>query len=304
MTHQAILPPERATIVGVLNVTPDSFSDGGRWVGATGASDAAAARERVEPVEPVERVDVGAVVDEAARLVEAGAHWLDVGGESTRPGAETVDPDRECARVVPVIEALAGRFDAVISIDTRKSAVAEPALAAGARVVNDVSGGRHDPALAAVAARAGAGLVLGHIRGTPADMQRAPHYDDVLPEVADELSAAVEQARAAGVARERLAIDPGIGFGKRLEDNLALLAHLDWLRNRMSLPVMVGVSRKSFLGTLTGDPVEARDLASHCAEAVAIFAGADAVRVHDVDGARRAAAVGAALRGARRKELR
>jgi dihydropteroate synthase len=285
VSRDAILPPERVTIVGVLNVTPDSFSDGGRFVRRSGENVAI----------PV-AIDVGSVVDAARALLEAGAHWLDVGGESTRPGADSVDAEHECERVVPVLEALAKRFDVPLSIDTRKAPVARAALAAGARVVNDVTGLRHDPELAHAAAEAEAGLVLGHIRGTPATMQRAPRYRDVLAEVGQELAASVAQARAAGVAPERIAVDPGIGFGKRLEDNLALIANVGHLRARLGHPVLVGLSRKSFLGTLTGDPVEARDLASHCAEAVAVFAGADAIRVHDAAGAQRAAAVGRALR--------
>ncbi|MGH0036472.1 MAG: dihydropteroate synthase [Myxococcota bacterium] len=282
MSHDAILPPERVTIVGVINLTPDSFSDGGRFARGAGP------------------VDVGAVVDEARALLDAGAHWLDLGGESTRPGAPEVDAAQECERVVPALEALAKRFPATLSVDTRKAKVARAALAAGARVVNDVTGLAHDPALAEVVAEHGAGLVVGHIRGTPETMQRAPGYDDVLGEVARELRASVSSAEAAGVARERIAVDPGIGFGKRLEDNLALVARAGWLRRRLGRPLLIGLSRKSFLGTLTGDPVEDRDLASHCAASVAVFAGADAVRVHDVDGARRAVAVGRALRAAAR----
>jgi dihydropteroate synthase len=226
-----------------------------------------------------------------------------VGGESTRPGAVTVPVEEEIARTAPAIQALARRLQVPISIDTRKAAVAREALAVGAAVVNDVTGLRHDPELAEAAAEAGAGLILGHIRGTPETMQRAPYYDDVLREVAAELESALALARRAGVARRRLAIDPGIGFGKRLEDNLQLLAHLDWLRDRLGLPLLVGPSRKSFLGSITGDPVEEREQASTAACALAAFGGADAVRVHDAAGARRAVAVGRALRDARRKEL-
>jgi dihydropteroate synthase len=165
--------------------------------------------------------------------------------------------------------------------------------------VNDVSGLRFDPALADVVARTGAELLLGHSRGTPATMQRSPRYDDVLREVGEELAESVSWAEAAGLPRERLSVDPGIGFGKRLEDNLALLARPDRLRGQLGLPVVVGPSRKSFLGTLTGDPPAERDLASHAACAVAIFAGCDGIRVHDAAGAARAAAVAWALREAR-----
>ena len=285
MKPAAIFPRSRVTIVAVLNATPDSFSDGGRFVRG-GAP-----------------VAVAAAGDAARAMLEAGAHVIDVGGESTRPGARPVSAAQEIARTAPIVEALAKRFDVPISIDTRRADVAEAALAAGACAVNDVSGLRADPDLAVVAARAGAFCILGHLRGEPRTMQDAPAFEDALREVADELGASVAAATAAGIARECLAVDPGIGFGKRLADNLALLANVGWLRQRLALPVLVGASRKSFLGALTGDPVEDRDGASHAACAVAVFAGADGVRVHDVPGARRAVQVAAALRAARREEL-
>lgn len=278
-----IFPPTRVTIVGVLNTTPDSFSDGGRLLNEGGS------------------LDVARTVDSAAQQVRDGAHVLDVGGESTRPGALAVGEQLEIDRTAPAIEALAKRFGVPISIDTRKSRVAEAALEAGATVVNDVSGLAFDPDLARVAARGGASLVVGHARGTPETMQRAPHYEDVIAEVVDELAASVARAREAGIPDERLAVDPGIGFGKRVADNLALLARPAELRAALGLPVLVGPSRKRFLGELTGDPVEARDRATAAACAVAVFAGADAVRVHDVAGAARAVAVAAALRAARRE---
>jgi dihydropteroate synthase len=277
---RTIFPRGRVTIVGVLNLTPDSFSDGGRFLGSGGA------------------LDLGALLRAAEEMVAAGAHVLDVGGESTRPGAGAVSEAEEIARVAPALEALAKRLDVALSVDTRKARVAEAALDAGASWVNDVSGLRHDPALAGVAARRGAGLILGHLRGAPATMQRDVHFGDVVAEVAEELRASAECARTAGVPDERLAADPGIGFGKRLPHNLALLAGVGRLRELVGLPVLVGPSRKSFLGELTGDPPGERDVASHAACAVAIFQGADAVRVHDVPGARRAAAVAWALREA------
>jgi dihydropteroate synthase len=276
-------PHGRVTLVGVLNVTPDSFSDGGRWLDSTGA------------------VDVAACVAAGLALVADGAHVLDVGGESTRPGAHAVPDDVEIARTRPVLEALAKATSVPLSIDTRKAHVAEAALAAGATIVNDVSGLGYEPALADVVARAGAYLVLGHARGTPDRMQADVHYEDCLAEVCTELAASVARARAAGVPLERLVVDPGLGFGKHLAHNLDLIANLDGLRARLALPLMVGPSRKSFLGRLTGDPVDARDEATLAACAVAVFAGADALRVHDVTGAKRAAAVGAALRAARRE---
>jgi len=285
LTASTIFPRERVTVVGVLNTTPDSFSDGGRLVGDRGA------------------VDVDAAVAAAAQMVEAGAQMLDVGGESTRPGAQEIPLAIEIDRTAPVVEALAKRFPVEISIDTRKAAVAEAAIGAGARIVNDVSGLSFDAALADIAAAAGASLIVGHLRGTPETMQQNPHFDDVLGEVAAELGVSLAVARAAGIPDERLAVDPGIGFGKRLEDNLALLANAGELGARLGLPVLVGPSRKAFLGTLTGDPVECRDAATAAACAVAIFAGADAVRVHDVAGAVRAAAVAGALRDARREAI-
>lgn len=275
-----IFPRDRVTVVGVLNATPDSFSDGGRFVVG-------------------DRIDVDAVVQEALRMQRAGAHVLDVGGESTRPGASEVPADLEIERVVAILEALSKSCEVPLSIDTRKGAVARAALAAGASVVNDVSGGRFDPALLAIVAEQRAWLVLGHLRGTPATMQDAPHFHDVLGEVGDELAASVASAEAAGVAPGQIVVDPGIGFGKRPKDNLVLLANAGWLGERLGKPVLVGPSRKAFLGQLTGDRVDERDVATAAACAVAVFAGANAIRVHDVGAGVRAARVAAALREAR-----
>jgi len=272
---------DRVTIIGVVNVTPDSFSDGGRFVGAA------------------EEVDLMACVDVAAALVAAGAHVLDVGGESTRPGAAEISIEAEIARTAHVVEALAKRFEVPVSIDTRKGAVAEAALACGASLVNDVAGLRFDPELAGVAARAEAQVLIGHARGTPDVMQRDPQYADVIREVGDELAASVAIAEAAGIPRARLAVDPGIGFGKRLEDNLALLARVGELRERLGLPVCVGPSRKSLFAALMSADPAGRDPATHAACAIAVYEGADAVRVHDVAGAAQAVAVGRALRGER-----
>ena len=279
-------PGHRTTIVGVLNTTPDSFSDGGRFV-APGEGSV---------------VDIEGALTAAKELVVLGAHVIDVGGESTRPGATEVSAQIELARTLPVIEALSGvvATDQVgISIDTRKSEVADAALRAGARIVNDVSGCRHDPELPAAVSRHAATLVIGHMRGHPATMQRDPQYDDVLREVSDELAVSVAIAERAGVPRSRIVVDPGIGFGKRLEDNLALIAGVSRLHDELGLPVMLGPSRKSFLGALTGEPVEDRDPGSHATCAIAAFLGASALRVHDVEGARRAVAIGRALGAAR-----
>jgi dihydropteroate synthase len=232
--------------MGVLNVTPDSFSDGGRWL------------------------DAGAAVEHGLQMVQEGADVIDVGGESTRPGADPVDTDEELRRVLPVIEALAPHTR--VSIDTRKADVAREAVAAGASLVNDVSA-----TLAPVARAAGAGWVAMHMQGDPRTMQQAPAYVDVVAEVTAFL---VERAEAAGV--DEVWIDPGIGFGKTMEHNLALLAHLDQLV-ATGFPVVVGTSRKSFLGRLTGgaEP-EDRVEASVATAAWALSQGAGMVRVHDV----------------------
>lgn len=280
MNARTIFPLERVTIVGALNLTPDSFSDGGRFV-RTGS-----------------KVNIEAVVEAATSLVRDGAQVIDIGGESTRPGAAAVDVDVEIDRTAPAIEAIAKRVNAPISIDTRKAAVAEAALDAGARIVNDVSGLAFDPDLAAIVAAAQAVLIVGHARGTPETMQREPFYDDTLAEVADELAAAVSEARAAGVASDRIVVDPGIGFGKRVGDNLRLISNIGALGRRLSCPVLVGPSRKAFLAAITGDSVDQRDPATWAACAIAAFAGADAVRVHDAAGAARAVAIGRAMRDA------
>jgi dihydropteroate synthase len=290
LSHESLFPRGRVTILGVLNVTPDSFSDGGRFAQTIG--------------EGGEGVDVDSVVRAAAGLLRGGAHILDVGGESTRPGAIEVPVEVELERVIPVIGALVERLGAIVSIDTRKAQVAREAIAAGARLVNDVSGLGFDREVAReVAAAPAVSLIVGHMRGTPADMQRTPFFGDVLSEVAGELEESLADARAQGVPDERLAVDPGIGFGKRLQHNLQLIAHAGWFRERLGSPVVLGPSRKSFLGEITGDSTADRETGTQAACAVAAFAGVDAVRVHDAREAARAVAVGRALRDARRKEL-
>ncbi|HVM44581.1 MAG TPA: dihydropteroate synthase, partial [Candidatus Thermoplasmatota archaeon] len=220
----------RTLLMGVVNVTPDSFSDGGR------------------------HASEGTAVAHALGLLREGADILDVGGESTRPGAAPVPADEEARRVLPVVRRLVAA-GARVSVDTSKAGVAAQALAEGAHVVNDVTAGR-DPNMLRVVARAGAGLVLMHMQGEPRTMQQAPRYDDVVKEVAQFLIERARAAEAAGVARESIALDPGIGFGKALEHNLALLRHLDELR-RLGYPLLVGASRKQFIGALTkeGDSV-------------------------------------------------
>lgn len=224
-----------------------------------------------------------------------GADWLDVGGESTRPRAVPVPEDEEQARVVPVIEGLRARLPVGvrISIDTYKAGTARAALAAGATVVNDVSGGLLDPAILGVAAESGAAIVLGHLRGRPATMMEAIAFSDVVAEVAGELAERVAAARRAG-CREIWA-DPGIGFGKRIEHNLALLRALPALGARVGAPLLVGVSRKAFIGQLTGKPAAERQFGTAAAVTAAILGGAAAVRVHDVAAARDVRAVAEAL---------
>ena len=255
-------------VMGVVNVTPDSFSDGGRFVAPASA------------------------VAHACELATQGAAVLDVGGESTRPGAEPVDADTEIGRVLPVISALAERVDVPISVDTTKAAVAEAALRAGATIVNDVSAGTADPDMLGVVAAAGAGYVAMHMRGEPRTMQVDPHYDDVVGEVAAVLVERLDAARAAGIADDALMADPGIGFGKTIDHNLELLASLPELIAAVGVPVLVGTSRKAFLGRIVDEPdPAARDDATLATVVWALERGAAMVRVHDVRGAVQAAAV-------------
>ena len=259
-------------IVGVLNCTPDSFSDGGRFA------------------------SVAEAVAAGARMAEEGANWIDVGGESTRPGAAPVSEAEEKARVLPVIDGLRRAMppSVRISIDTYKAATARAAVAAGASVINDVSGGRLDPEIMGVAAETGAGIVLGHLRGAPATMMDDVAFRDVVDEVASELAERLAAARAAGCYETW--VDPAIGFGKRLEHNLALLHALPALRARLDVPLMVGVSRKAFIGQLTGKPAAERIFGTAAAVTVAVMGGAAAVRVHDVGQMRDVVRVAEALR--------
>jgi dihydropteroate synthase len=263
-----------ARIVGVLNLTPDSFSDGGQFR------------------------SVGDAVAAGLALVEQGADWLDVGGESTRPASVRVPEDEEIARVQPVIRELSARLPGNIrvSVDTYKAATARAALAAGATAVNDVSGGLLDPDILRVAAAGRAAVVVGHLRGQPADMQDHVHFDDVVEEVSTELAGRVAAARAAGCGE--VWADPGIGFGKHLPHNLRLLKHLARVRADLGVPIMVGVSRKRFIGDLTGKPATERIFGTAAAVAVAIMNGADAVRVHDVAAMRDVVRVAEAIAGA------
>jgi dihydropteroate synthase len=250
----------RTLVMGVLNVTPDSFSDGGAWT------------------------DVSRAVDAALAMEAAGADILDLGGETTRPGAAPVDATTELGRVMPVLERLAPRLRIPISIDTYKAAVADEALAAGAAIVNDISGLQYDPALGAVAARRHAALVLMHMRGRSRDMYREADYVDPVGEVARELDEAIARAEAAGVPRDSLVLDPGLGFAKRPEHSWALLARLDAPPlHALDRPWLVGPSRKSFLAAAVGNlPIPDRDWPTAAAVTAAILAGAHVVRVHRV----------------------
>ena len=258
-------------VMGIVNVTPDSFSDGGLYL------------------------DAGAAIAHGHQLAEAGADVLDIGGESTRPGADPVDAREERRRTEPVVAALAGAGHDV-SIDTSKATVAEAALDSGARIVNDVTAFRGDPEMAALCADRDCDVVLMHMLGTPRTMQDDPTYDDVVTDVKAFLAERIEHAVGAGVAEERIWIDPGIGFGKTLEHNLALLRRLGELRE-LGHPILVGTSRKRFLGALTGRGEDARIGGTVASSVLALLNGADAFRVHDVAEVHEALRVAGALTG-------
>jgi len=248
---------DRPLIMGVLNVTPDSFSDGGLYR------------------------DVEVAVARAQQMVEEGADVVDIGGESSRPGADAVDSATELSRVLPVVKAISDHISVPVSVDTTKASVARQVLDAGASLINDISALRFDPGMASVVAASGAAVVLMHMQGTPKTMQVAPHYNDVVDEVCSFLRERIRVARAAGISEDRIVIDPGFGFGKRLEDNLRLLAHLDALTD-LGVPILAGVSRKGFIGQLLDRPVDQRLIGTAAACAIAIWQGARLIRVHDV----------------------
>jgi dihydropteroate synthase len=257
-TRAGVLALDRAVVVGVLNATPDSFSDGGA------------------------HLDPGRAAAAAAEMVAAGAGLLDLGAEATRPGAAPVPQEEELRRLLPVLRAVRAAVRVPLSVDTTKAAVAEAAIAEGADVVNDVSAGRADPAMFSSCARASVPIVLMHMQGTPATMQAEPRYGDVVGEVASFLSERAGAARAAGIAAEQIVLDPGIGFGKTVDHNCRLLRRLDALV-ALGYPVLVGVSRKGFIGRLLqGRDVEQRLFGTAAAVALAVAGGAKLVRVHDV----------------------
>lgn len=251
------VPLTEPVVVGILNLTPDSFSDGGQLP------------------------DVSAALRRAERMVEEGAGVVDVGGESTRPGASAVGESEELDRVLPAIEALAEHIDVPISVDTRKASVARAALAGGAAIVNDVSGLAFDPGMAEVVADRGAGVVVMHMRGTPENMRDLAHYEDVVSEVRHELGEAVERALTAGVRRDAIVVDPGIGFAKNARQSLRILGEIPRLLG-LGFPVLVGPSRKSFLGEVLGVPPEGRAVGTAAACVLAYLGGARLFRVHDV----------------------
>ena len=262
-------------VMGILNVTPDSFSDGGRFA----THDLALAQ--------------------AERLIGEGADILDIGGESTRPFAPPVALEEELRRVIPVIETVRKRHAIPISIDTTKAAVAEAALSAGADIINDISALRHDSDMLTVVRKTSVPVILMHMQGTPSTMQVAPHYDDVIADIIAFFEKRVAWLQENGVERERLIVDPGIGFGKTIAHNLSLLKHLDQFAARLNLPLLLGHSRKRFLGEITGVKEEAgRDIATAVTAALCADKDVAMVRVHNVAATRQALQVAAAIAAA------
>ncbi len=264
--------PDRIVVMGVVNTTPDSFSDGGQFF------------------------DTDRAVAQALRLAAEGADIIDIGGESTRPGAEPVAEEEETRRVIPVIERLARVSDVAISIDTVKARVAQLALEAGATMVNDISALQTDEKMATTVAQAGAGVILMHRRGTPQTMQANTNYDDLVAEVREALAQAIARAEDAGCDPRRIMIDPGIGFGKNLEGNLDLIRSIKTFAS-LGKPVLIGASRKSFVGRITGAEAPDRLGGSLAAAVAAVLNGAAAVRAHDVKETRQAVDVAIRLRG-------
>jgi dihydropteroate synthase len=244
-------------VMGILNATPDSFYP---------ASRSATLKEALSSV---------------AQMVEAGVDIVDIGGESTRPGSDPVELEEEIKRVIPVVQAIRRESDIMLSVDTRKGELAERALDAGADIINDISGLTHDSSLAKLVARRGVPVVLMHIRGVPKTMQKQPGYKSTISEILRELAPAVSHALSAGIAADRIIIDPGIGFGKRIQDNLRIIKELASLKS-LTFPIMVGLSRKSFIGEILERPVEKRLIGTVTANTLAVINGANIIRVHDV----------------------
>ncbi|WP_136796805.1 dihydropteroate synthase [Desulfosediminicola ganghwensis] len=260
----------RTRIMGILNVTPDSFSDGGSFD------------------------SIDKAVHHATELIEAGADILDVGGESTRPYAEPVSLQDELARTIPVIKAVRELHSTPISIDTTKAEVARQALAAGANIINDISALNHDPEMIEVVQETDAPVVIMHMQGTPADMQDRPEYQDIISDILTFFEKRIEWMVANNVDRKRIIVDPGIGFGKTLSHNLAIIRHLDRFRT-LGQQVLLGHSRKSFLGLLTGMEAEQRDLSTAVVSALAVQSRIDIIRVHNVEATRQALQIAEAI---------
>jgi len=263
---------QRTCIMGILNVTPDSFSGEGIYK------------------------DPRRALEKAEQLVSEGADIIDIGGESSRPGAEEVSEEEELSRVIPVIEAIKRSLNVPVSIDTYKSQVARMALEAGAEIVNDITALTGDSSLAAVIAEFDAAVILMHMKGTPGNMQCAPSYDNVIEEIYSFLDAAVSKAENKGISPDKIIIDPGIGFGKTLRHNVEILAGLNRFK-KLGKPVLIGASRKSFIGEITGRKTNERMFGTAASSAVAIMNGADILRVHDVGAACDAARVTDAIIG-------
>lgn len=257
---------ERTLVMGVLNVTPDSFSDGGRFF------------------EPAKAIEHGLL------MAKQGADIIDVGGESSRPGADAISLDEELRRVMPVIAGLASRLEIPVAVDTYKAQVAERAIEAGAQIINDISGLSFDPQMPAVAVRFDTPLIIMHIKGNPRTMQQAPHYTDVMGEIIASMRAGLERAEQQGVDPHQVIVDPGIGFGKRVQDNLSILNRLDELAV-LERPILIGTSRKSFIGVVLDREVDERMIGTLATVAVSILRGAHIVRVHDVPAIRETAAM-------------
>lgn len=255
---------KKTLVMGVINLTPDSFSDGGLYQARTKA------------------------VERARAMVNEGADIIDLGAESTRPGSESISVDEECARLLPALKTIRDELDVPISVDTYKSRVAAEALTLGADIINDITGFHFDPKLPRTIAEFHAGCVLMHIKGTPKDMQHDPRYEDLWTEIIDYLQSSLHRAAEAGIKPESIVLDPGIGFGKRLEDNYTIIKELDRL-TVFGRPVLVGPSRKSFIGLALNLPVDDRLEGSLAAAVLAIANGADILRVHDIRATRRAA---------------
>ncbi|MCA1766433.1 MAG: dihydropteroate synthase [Desulfobulbaceae bacterium] len=266
-------PPNRVRVMGILNVTPDSFSDGGRFCSPA------------------------AILAQVRKMVEDGVDIIDIGGESSRPFAEAVSIEEETARVLPTIQAIRAEFSVPISVDTTKAAIARKAIEAGADIINDISALRFDPEMVELAGQTGTSVVLMHMQGTPGNMQKSPEYHDLIGEINDFLQERIEWVLAHGVKQEKIIVDPGIGFGKTLAHNLSILKHLDRFKS-LGCPLLLGHSRKAFIGTILGRDPDDRDTATAIVSALSCLKDVDIIRVHDVDKTVQAVKMAAAIEAA------